>query len=101
MTYERIVGLDVTDEGLYEQYRAGMKPILAEYGGQFGFDLRVSEVLLAPGNARINRVFTIAFPDKAAMEAFFADERYKQVQSALMAPAVASRTIISLHYKDN
>ncbi len=101
MAYERIVGLDITDEAGYRRYREGMLPILARYGGEFGYDFRVSEVLLAKTPEPINRVFTISFPSREKMEAFFADPAYIAVQRQHMAPSVGARTIISLHEKDS
>ena len=37
--------LQVTDEEGYARYRAGMRPILAGYGGSFRWDIRGGEVL--------------------------------------------------------
>ncbi len=82
----RLVGLEVTDDASYARYRAAMTPILTSYGGAFGVDLVVGRVLL--GDARINRVFTLSFPDRATQERFFADERYLAVRREFFAPAV-------------
>lgn len=76
-------GLHVTDEVTYADYRAGMKPILATFGGKFVLDLRVSDVLLAPGDAKFNRLFTIRFPSPETMEAFFRDPDYRAVRKEL------------------
>ena len=99
MTFERIVGLNVTDETEYQRYRDRMLPILESYGGSFGFDLQVSEVLQSKTNEPINRVFTIEFPDRQTMDRFFADPTYLQVRSRHFEKAVSSVTIISLHDK--
>lgn len=71
MPYERIIGLDIVDEEEYQRYREAMLPILKTYGGAFGFDFKVSEVLLSKTEDNINRVFTITFPGRDRMEAFF------------------------------
>lgn len=42
MAFERIMGIYVTDEAEYQRYREGMLPILHQFGGDFGFDFRVS-----------------------------------------------------------
>ncbi|WP_437532788.1 DUF1330 domain-containing protein [Sorangium sp. So ce726] len=83
-----LVGLQVTDEASYARYRAGMTPILSSYGGAFGHDFVVSRVL--KGDERINRVFTLLFPDRAARERFFADPQYCAVRAELFEPAVAA-----------
>jgi uncharacterized protein (DUF1330 family) len=85
------VGLEVTDEALYARYRAGMMPILVEHGGRFDHDFVVSRVLVSTGSDRINRVFALSFPDRAARARFFGDERYRRVRAACFDPAVASR----------
>jgi uncharacterized protein (DUF1330 family) len=98
--FERIVGLNVTDDEEYQLYREGMTPILASYGGVFSYDFRVSEVLISKSDARINRVFSIEFPDREAMESFYADPAYVAVQQLHFAKSVSDRTLISLHEKD-
>lgn len=80
MSYEMLLGVQVTDEAVYAQYRAAMKPILAAHGGGFRHDFRVAEVLLPESDSNLNRVFTIYFSNEAAMEAFFADEQYIEVK---------------------
>lgn len=82
--YEFLVGLDVLDDDIYADYRAAMKPILTSYGGNFGFDFVVSEVLLSQVEAPINRVFTIHFPDKVTAERFFSDGEYFAGKSAVL-----------------
>jgi uncharacterized protein (DUF1330 family) len=90
-----LLGLEVTDEARYARYRAEMAPILASHGGAFGSDFRVSEVLKSPGSARINRVFTLSFPDRAHRERFLADPLYRSVRAAHFEPAVASTTVLA------
>ena len=51
MRVEMLVGLKVTNEEGYAEYRRAMKPLLFAAGGGFGCVFRVSEVLLAPGEA--------------------------------------------------
>ncbi|MCG8462124.1 MAG: DUF1330 domain-containing protein, partial [Holophagales bacterium] len=76
MPFEMLVGLEVIDDEQYRDYRRAMTPILESYGGGFGYDFRVSEVLLSRTDRPINRVFTIYFPDEDSQERFFADPTY-------------------------
>ena len=99
MAYERIMGLYVSDDALYQKYREGMMPILHSYGGDFGFDFKVSEVLRSKTNDDINRVFTIEFPSKEKMDAFFECEEYLAVREQYFDKSVTSKTVISLHEK--
>jgi len=97
MAYERIMGLDVIDDQGYDRYRAAMMPILKSFGGSFGFDFRISDVLLSKTNDNINRVFTIRFPSKKKMDDFFSNPEYVAVKATYFDVAVKSTTIISMH----
>ena len=100
MSHERLVGLNVIDERLYQQYRKAMRPILSAHGGRFGYDFKVSEVLLAEESCEINRVFTLNFPDRGMMEAFFSNPDYLAVREKYFEPSVGAATIISTYEKD-
>lgn len=99
MAFERIMGIYVSDDEEYQKYRNGMMPILKSFGGSFGFDFKVSEVLLSKTDDDINRVFTIEFPSKQVMESFFSDPEYLTVQKKHFNKSVKSKTVISLHEK--
>ncbi|MGR5147888.1 DUF1330 domain-containing protein [Photobacterium alginatilyticum] len=100
MSYELLVGLNVIDDRRYQEYRIAMKPILSQFGGRFGYDFKVSEVLQSEvENNDINRVFTINFPNQTDMEAFFSDEEYLNVKSRYFESSVKSTTIISSYEK--
>ncbi|MCO1335754.1 hypothetical protein MO867_15565 [Microbulbifer sp. OS29] len=51
-------------------------PILKSYGGSFGYDFKVSEVLRSETVSKINRIFTIRFLSKEVMSRFFSDSEY-------------------------
>lgn len=89
MSYEMIVGLAVSDQDAYAQYRAEMTPLLEQGGGTFRYDFDVSSERKPGGDPDINRVFVIAFPNQAAKEAFFADPRYIDIRTRLFTRAVA------------
>ncbi len=99
MVIERLVGLYVTDEALYQQYRDGMYPLLKQYGGDFGYDFKVSEVLKSRVEQPINRVFTIYFDSEQSLTEFFADEHYLEVRKKYYEPAVSATTIISKYQR--
>jgi len=100
MSYEILVGLNVVNDQMYQQYRDAMKPILSTFGGRFGYDFTVSEVLISEGNSEINRVFTINFPSKRKMEDFFSNSEYIKVKNAYFEDSVGSRVIISSYEKN-
>lgn len=95
--FERIMGINVIDEPEYQKYREAMFPILKSFGGAFGYDFRVSEVLLSKTEDKINRVFTIEFPSKQKMEAFFSFPDYLAVQNRHLKNSINSKTIIAMH----
>ena len=99
MAYEILVGLNVLDDDLYSQYRAAMKPILKSFGGGFGYDFKIAEVLISEVSEKINRVFTIHFPNQGGMESFFADEEYLKVKAQFFIKSVGNTTIISSYEK--
>ena len=84
-----LFGLEVTDDAGYARYREAMAPILARHGGAFGCDFVVARVLLGP-SPRINRVFTLAFPDAGSRDRFFADETYRAVRKQWFEPSVGT-----------
>jgi len=100
MSFERIMGLHVTNDAEYQRYREGMTPILESFGGSFGFDFKVSEVLQSKTADAINRVFTIEFPSKEIMKQFFSDPSYIEVKNKYFDNCVLSVTTISMHEKD-
>jgi len=100
MTYEILVGLNVIDDLKYKDYRSAMKPILSKYGGDFGYDFKVSEVLLSETTNEINRVFTIGFPDRSKMDNFFSNTEYLEVKKKYFEGSVESTTIISSYNKN-
>lgn len=97
MSFERIMGLDVINDEEYQRYREGMIPILESFGGSFGFDFKVAEVLKSKTDNSINRVFTIDFPSKEAMDTFFSDPSYLEVKNKYFKNSVKSATVISMH----
>ncbi len=99
MVIERLVGLYVTDEEMYQHYRDVMYPLLKQYGGDFGYDFKVSEVLKSKVDQPINRVFTIYFKNEESLTNFFADEHYLDVRKKYYEPAVSATTIISKYQR--
>lgn len=88
-----LLGLEVKDDAGYARYRQEMTPILARYGGGFGCDFVVAQVLVGP-NPRINRVFTIAFPDRGTRDRFFADPQYRAVRARWFEPSVSAVEVL-------
>ena len=97
MSYERIMGLEVIDDEQYQKYREGMTPILESFGGYFGFDFKIAEVLISKSDEPINRVFTIAFPSENVMNDFFSDPDYLKIKKQYFDCSVKGRTTIAIY----
>ncbi|CAA0090575.1 Uncharacterised protein [BD1-7 clade bacterium] len=97
--YEMLVGLEVQDNDVYRAYRAAMMPILETYGGSFGYDFEVSNVLKSETPENINRVFTIQFPSEEIMSGFFINSEYLLVKDKYFESSVHSTTIIASYEK--
>jgi uncharacterized protein (DUF1330 family) len=95
MFFELMVGLHVTDNAEYSQYRTGIAPLLQEAGGEFRYDFEVARTLKNEADHEINRVFLLRFPDRAAKERFFADPRYREIRRRFFPQAVGGLTIIA------
>ena len=87
--------LQITDAASYQRYREAMTPILHSYGGSFGYDFAIARVLASQARHPIDRVFTIAFPDAATADRFFADPAYLSARHSLFEPAVPALTRIA------
>lgn len=92
-----LVGLHVVDDAGYQSYRDEMTPILKSYGGGFGYDFKVSEVLKSKTAAPINRVFTIYFPNEDSRNLFFANDEYLQIRQRHFEKSVTDTTIIATY----
>ena len=97
MAFERLVGLNVVDDEAYQSYRDEMTPILKSYGGGFGYDFKVSEVLKSKTEAPINRVFTIYFSSEDSMNSFFSNDEYLKIRKRHFEKAVTDTTIIATY----
>lgn len=97
MAVESLVGLNVIDDAMYQSYRDKMTPILNSYGGGFGYDFKISEVLKSKTEAPINRVFTIFFPDEDSMNSFFSNDAYLKVKQRYFDAAVTDTTILATY----
>jgi uncharacterized protein (DUF1330 family) len=97
MAVETLVALNVVDDEEYQAYRDQMMPILHRYGGGFGYDFRVSEVLRSETDAPINRVFTIHFPDEATKDAFFSNPEYLEIKQRHFQTSVTDITLVATY----
>ncbi len=70
-------------------------------GGGFGYDFRIAEVLKSQTDGEINRVFTMHFPDKEAMQQFFSAEPDRAIKTEFFESSVASTTLIAEYNRES
>ncbi|KKD00500.1 MULTISPECIES: DUF1330 domain-containing protein [Photobacterium] len=99
MSFEMLLALDVANDEIYAQYRREIAPILSRYHGSFGYDFKVSEVLISQVSASINRVFSIRFPSEDMKNQFFHDKEYLTVKQHYFTPSVRATTLIASYEK--
>ncbi len=97
MAVEMLVGLNVIDDDAYQLYRDEMTPSLMSYGGGFGYDFKISEVLKSKTEAPINRVFTIYFSNEDSMNSFFSNDGYLKIKARHFEKSVTDTTIIATY----
>jgi len=97
MPYGRVMGLNVCDDETYTLFRKEITPILKSFGGNFGYDFKIAEVLKTKTKNKINRVFTIECPNESAMEKFFNDPAYIAVKNKYFDASVDAKTVIAVY----
>ena len=99
MSYECMIGLNVTDDENYNNYRDAMTPLLESVGGGFRYDFKVSEILINEEGRPINRVFAIYFPNEEIFKTFFGNPDYQKARSDFFEKSVDSTTFISQYLR--
>ena len=99
MAFELMVGLTVSNDQVYADYREAMRPLLEQHGGGFRYDFVVAKVLKSEADHVINRVFAIYFKDEENKNLFFADPDYKKIKERFFEKSVTATTIISQYQR--
>jgi len=69
-----IANIDVTDPALFEQYRAQVPAVIAQYGGKYA--VRGGAVETVEGSAPFKRLVVLEFASMAALKAFYSSPEY-------------------------
>ena len=83
---------DITDAGKFAEYLRAAVPIIERFGGRYLTRAGTHDVL--EGAWRPNRVAVIAFPDMAALKAFYASPEYQPLIA--LRQAAATDVIIAI-----
>jgi uncharacterized protein (DUF1330 family) len=95
MAYELLVAMQVADSERYATYREEMRPLLEKAQAGFRFDAGISQVLTPENQPAYNRIFVLAFPNKAAKDSFFADPAYQEIRARHFVPSVSAFVILA------
>jgi uncharacterized protein (DUF1330 family) len=79
MTAYIYANIKIHNSALYEQYRAGVRAVIAAFGGRYL--VRGGAVEVLEGAPELERQVILEFPDMAALKAFYSSPEY----SALLA----------------
>ena len=93
--YQLLVGLHVTNDEQYTQYRQHIMPLPESNGGNFEYDFTIDATLKNAAGHPINRLFVLSFPDQKAQHNFFNSPTYLQIRETYFQPSVNAASIIS------
>ena len=71
--------IEITDAGLYEQYRREVPAVIAAYGGRYL--ARGGQAELLEGDADMQRQVILEFANMAALKAFYDSPEYRALRA--------------------
>jgi uncharacterized protein (DUF1330 family) len=74
MTAFLIANIDVTDTATFEEYRAQVPAVIAQYGGTYR--VRGGAIETVEGTSPFKRLVVLEFPTMAALKAFYHSPEY-------------------------
>ncbi len=86
--------LNVSNEALYEEYRADIVPLCERHGVLIRHDFSVSKIHSAETSQSTNRVFLATFKSAESMKKFFSDPDY-QIAKKKLEKSVASFQVVN------
>jgi uncharacterized protein (DUF1330 family) len=83
-----LASLEITDAAAFEEYRAHVPAVIAAYGGRYL--VRGGAVEGLEGNAPLNRMVILEFPDMARLKAFYHSAEYQPLLAMRLRAATAT-----------
>jgi uncharacterized protein (DUF1330 family) len=83
-----LASIEVTDAAAFEQYRAQVPALIAAYGGRYL--VRGGAVERLEGNAALNRMVIVEFPDMARLKAFYQSDEYQPLLAMRKRAAIST-----------
>jgi uncharacterized protein (DUF1330 family) len=90
-----IANIQVTDPARFEEYRAQVPPVIAQYGGRYL--VRGGEVHAVEGNLGLNRLVILEFPSMERLREFYGSPDYAPLL-ALRAASTVSHVAMAEGY---
>jgi len=80
--------VEISDPAAYEEYRRRVPTIIAEYGGRYL--VRGGAVERLEGDAPLNRLIILEFPDMARLKAFYNSAQYQPLLAMRQRAAIST-----------
>jgi len=80
--------VEISDPAAYEEYRRRVPVIITEYGGRYL--VRGGAVERLEGDAPLNRLIILEFPDMARLKAFYNSAQYQPLLAMRQRAAIST-----------
>ena len=87
-----VASIEITDAAAFKEYRAHVPAVIAAYGGRYL--VRGGAVERLEGNAPLNRMVILEFPDMARLKAFYHSAQYQPLLA--MRKRAATATLLAI-----
>jgi uncharacterized protein (DUF1330 family) len=87
-----LASIQITDAAAFEEYRRHVPAVIAAYGGRYL--VRGGAVERLEGNAPLNRMVIVEFPDMARLKAFYHSADYQPLLA--MRQRAATATLLAI-----
>ena len=94
MSYQLLVGLNVLDDKILSEFHASIKPLLANYDGEYCYDINAPSTLITKRHTNINYAFTLSFASKEKATMFLADKDYRKVRGRHVLKTFSSEQVL-------
>ena len=83
-----VLGLSVTNQEMYQEYREKLDPVLKEVGAKVILDVEVGNVRINPTETNFNRLIFIKFNNAESMKLLNEHPTYLSLKNSLFVPSV-------------
>lgn len=92
MSVYMIVDIEVRDPAMYDQYKAGVPPLVRKHGGEYL--VRGGETRALEGEWSPSRLVVLKFPTMEAAEAFHNDPQYQPLKALRQSATMTNLVVV-------